>query len=79
MRRYPVIKGSNALAMKLLEGDIGDAQRDDPHQSNRLWCPPDHPRVRYGTIYDSRNEAVLHVGDLRWTPVVRQPEPLLKV
>jgi hypothetical protein len=31
LRRYPVIQGSNALAIEMLDGDIGDAQRDDPH------------------------------------------------
>jgi hypothetical protein len=50
--------------MILLEGEIADAQHYDRHYGNRLWCLPNHPCIRYGTIYYFWNKAVLHVRHL---------------
>ena len=57
LRGYLLIEGSNTLPMKVQDGEIRDAQSDDPHQSDRLWCTSNRPCVRYGTIYESCTEA----------------------
>jgi hypothetical protein len=72
LRGYPLIEGNQVLAMKMLEREIGDGERDDPRQANRFWCSPDHTRVRYGTIgYPSEKTVLhfqLHLGD--WRPKI---------
>jgi hypothetical protein len=47
--------------VEMLESERGDAQRDDSHQGNHLWCSPDHPSIRYDTIENSCDKPMFHV------------------
>lgn len=69
MRGYPIIEGSNVLAVEMLEPKVRDTQRDDPCEGNRFWCSPDDSRVGYDAICYSCENTLLHfrfgLGDWR--------------
>src|SRR5262249_54984512 len=50
LRGEPVIQSGKLLSLEMMEAEIGDAERDDPHETNRLRRSPDHPSLRYDTI-----------------------------